>query len=94
VPHTITIETISQFELTVGLDEIYVRVWRGQDSYTTPIRHRTESTLFEAGVRFTRTKEPWTIFDLAKHLLEIDRVNAVEVKNAQGNGVVLYKDWP
>lgn len=32
--------------------------------------------------------------ELALLLLRLERVNAVEVKDESGNGVVLYREWP
>jgi len=32
--------------------------------------------------------------DVVKRILKLDRVNAVELVDASGNGTVVYKDWP
>lgn len=32
--------------------------------------------------------------DIANKFLAIDRMNAIEVLDPEGNGVVLYKNWP
>ena len=37
---------------------------------------------------------PMSQQDLALRVLELERVNAVEVTDAVGAGDVLYKDWP
>lgn len=37
---------------------------------------------------------PLSPYDLALRVLELERVNAVEVVDTVGAGEVLYKDWP
>lgn len=32
--------------------------------------------------------------ELAASILRVDRVNAVEILDSNGNGIVLYRDWP
>lgn len=41
-----------------------------------------------------KDEPPEDLSKLAGTLLEMDRVNAVEVKDKAGNGLVIYKDWP
>lgn len=65
-----------------------IRVWReielGKTENRTEIRNRAvDATLCH------KTEE-----EIAKYVLELDRVNAVEVLNFKGEGEVLYRDWP
>jgi hypothetical protein len=39
-------------------------------------------------------KETMLPYQMAKQLLEIKRMNAAEVVNTKGYGVVLYRNWP
>jgi hypothetical protein len=35
-----------------------------------------------------------TVPEIRRKLFELERVNAVEVVDEDGNGTVVYKDWP
>lgn len=86
------IESISYFHgIKTGDHEtshkLYVRVWRAEDK----IQDEYDTNDIQALVY---SQKHWTSSSLAKALLQLSRVNAVEVKDAFGNGVVLYKEWP
>ncbi len=78
----VEIETITA--LRVG--EHYIRVWRGADQQggadNTDIAVKAQGQAWHSQIV------------LALALAELDRVSAVEVKDAQGNGLVIYNDWP
>lgn len=67
-----------------------IRVWRDeqtvQDKYDNSDIHRTVSA--EIG------KRHWSIAEFARRIANLDRVNAVEVKDERGQGVVCYPSWP
>lgn len=92
--HNKYIESITQLEVwNTGLR---IRVWRQENDLSPDTLLQTEAELQDAliqGISLSvvnrRNREV-----IANILFEIDRVNAVEVKNDAGNGVVMYKDWP
>jgi hypothetical protein len=67
----------------------FVRVWRQQDKVTFgDSQPDVEKMIYWAG------KEAWEGKELAENILELPNVNAVEVVDMYGAGVVLYKNWP
>jgi hypothetical protein len=82
------IESITQIE--TALPNYIIRVWRQENDYTQAIEETTQQEIEKVlkGVPWPLTRK-----QIADALFEIDRVNAVEVK-LQGNGVVMYKNWP
>ena len=68
-----------------------VRVWRGyQDGF--PGDNRDIKAVLDS----YNPLRPVDSFagDIIVKLLALDRVNAVEVIGRDGNGTVVYKDWP
>lgn len=65
-----------------------IRIWREEP---TPYEQVNNLDLFQAIACLTPeiTEEK-----AARAILIVPRVNAVEVLNEDGNGVVLYRDWP
>jgi hypothetical protein len=61
------------------------RVWREQVSL-----HYDNDDLWKV----THRQQMEGVKDVALRLLQLDRVNAVEFTDREGNGEVLYKDWP
>jgi len=68
-----------------------IRCWREEDmSYFRP-----DETKIEIDTLIRTFKADITLKDIALTLLNyIDRMNAVEVTNSFGNGIVLYSSWP
>lgn len=65
-----------------------VRCWRHElNKDYNPTSNKREITEVLA-------QEYPTAYAAAEAVLEIDRMNAVEILDSDGNGVVLYKDWP
>jgi len=68
-----------------------IRVWRQepldyqQSVRNVDLRERAMNACVEVG---------GDAFFIAMEIMGLDRVNAVEVLDADGNGEVLYKDWP
>lgn len=73
-----------------------MRVWREShidtDLRFDPGRTRPEDDILKTIDRFVQM--PVTPLELAKAILSLERVNAVEVIDMAGFGEVLYKDWP
>jgi len=73
-----------------------MRIWREErvDSTTLyiPGRCKTDDDVHNAIQRFVQL--PASMLDVAKGILELPRVNAVEIIDMAGFGEVLYKDWP
>lgn len=73
--------------------QFIIRCWR-QESFVdneTDDRNRTDIYGVLA-LLDERDKKDRSV--IAKKLLELELMNAVEVIEENGNGVVLYKDWP
>lgn len=81
-------ESMTKFSVRVGLLRWDVRIWR-EETGDGSVDH---AALMEQAASL-RTPGDMGV-DFAKKVLELDRVNAVEVIDATGNGGVLYRDWP
>ncbi len=69
----------------------YVRVWR-QESLNHPINN---ADLVDAADDLSmELMSGATDGTIARRLIELPRVNAVEVLDGEKRGVVLYRDWP
>lgn len=70
--------------------ELTIRCWRQEENYTPETNHKNAKDI---GVALSKlaTKD---LKEIAEWLLQIDRMNAVEVIDQGGFGIVLYKDWP
>lgn len=71
-----------------------MRVWRDEpkDKVFEPNQTQPDPDVLariNSAVQF-----PMSQYDLALRVLELERVNAVEVTDTVGAGDVLYKDWP
>jgi DNA-binding transcriptional regulator GbsR (MarR family) len=86
------IESISQLEIAAS--GLVVRVWREENSYDTLVPDDTWEVLNDCLIEKITTDIAKNKKAIADILFEVDRVNAVEVKDKHGNGIVLYKDWP
>lgn len=83
---TILVESITQFK-SHGYD---IRVWREEN-------HFEEYSGLATATNFENLLAPlgaMNMNDIAALLLNQSRVNAVEVKNGSGCGIVVYADWP
>ena len=73
-----------------------VRVWRafpvGSDFNGPPGRTQLDADILSVIQRYVET--PVGQLEIAKAILAIDHVNAVEITDLSGFGEVLYKDWP
>lgn len=77
----------------IGFNKHRIRIWREESS----IEQRYDETFCELRnivAKMIESSEEYTIIDVVKRLLEVDRVNAVEYTNTQGNGLILYREWP
>lgn len=92
-------ERISKVNLAVYLQYATgwtMRVWRHEkidgDLFPNPGQTTVDGDISAAIQRFT--SHPVTQLELARAILALERVNAVEVIDFAGFGEVLYKDWP
>ena len=82
----------SMTTLRVPQEAWTIRVWREEEELQETYDNRDLSgAVFE----FIRQDVPFRRkMVLAELLAALPRVNAVEVKDADGNGLVVYKNWP
>lgn len=88
----IYIESMTRFEF----QRFTVRCWRMEESYDLQseiITRRDIETVLN-----NMNTDAAHLFSLPQYIalavLELDRMNAVEVLDSEGNGCVIYKDWP
>lgn len=76
--------------------ELYtVRCWRQESDYNEDIEIQTSDEIRDVLMEFEPKIHSVTKKDIAVRLLEIDRMNAVEVlDNESSDGLVVYADWP
>jgi hypothetical protein len=77
--------------------QFIIRLWRQEEKYSDEIRQQTllqAAALAEGFTYPMHGKVMADKFEVAKVLLGMDRMNAVEVVDESGEGVVVYKDWP
>ncbi len=84
---TILRESMTKFPLLGCM----FRVWR-EEVTKPPFYDSRDEVLSEA--RRLRQQPMINEWGLAEGLLNLDRVNAVEVLDSNGEGMVCYKDWP
>lgn len=88
----------------IELPPFYViRCWRQEEDYSAKVKWRTKEDI-ENAIRDSQfgpsqiTDVCQSAKDIAMCLIELPRMNAVEVLNSDqlqgGNGLVIYKDWP
>ena len=79
--------------------EYTVRVWREEANADTLKNSRNEVIVLVKGLfghigdNFGSVADK-DCYQVAKRILRLDNVNAVEVVDDAGAGVVLYKNWP
>lgn len=79
-------ESMSRF----AFDGCVIRVWREE-----PLASIINKAELAAEIDSFRKQEPdGGCPFLIRRLIRVSRVNAVEWTNEQGDGEVLYKDWP
>lgn len=89
------IESITEtVPIPVGEGRFFkVRVWRQEEKYNDLASHNSTAELVQQAIA-AFDGAPITKQDLAIKILEQPRVNAVEVKGNDNNGICVYKDWP
>lgn len=85
---SIYIESMTKFSLP-GLK---IRIWREEKE--TPEDPGTFDKPYDLQEAMDRLDVHKSFYEMAKELLEIERVNAVEILDPAGDGIVIYKDWP
>lgn len=84
----VLIESMTRIEMRKP--NVVIRVWRQEESFDTMNRHSTQGDVMNA----LSATELNGFNEIASAVLALERVNAVEVLDQYGDGVVLYKDWP
>lgn len=73
-----------------------MRVWREErldgGPHREPGRTTLDADIVNTLARFTQLAS--SPLEIAKTVLELPRINAVEITDFAGHGEVLYKDWP
>lgn len=89
----VLVESITPLILGNGL--FHIRVWR-QESESSYTQEESRKNLLNQinDIWFNKCKKCPTQQQLGLWILEIRRVNAVEIKDNNGEGLVLYTDWP
>ena len=82
-------ESMTRFRVTTT--GAIIRCWRQEDGYSAEIVENTRREIDEV-LQAANITKPTAAG--AEMLLEIDRMNAVEILDGSGNGLVVYKDWP
>jgi hypothetical protein len=85
----ILIESMTLFEF----DGYKIRCWR-QEKKAYDEKIETETKIELGTVLEPLEGKKLTMFQIAVALLDVERMNAVEVLNQMGQGCVLYKNWP
>ena len=74
----------------LAIGKIRIRVWKQE---TDDVRvNRTP--LHDVHRKLIMSDTGSTMAGVAKAFLEVPEVNAVEVTDSIGNGIVIYRDWP
>ena len=81
------IESMTTFQR----DGLTIRIWQAEDEVLDSY-DRSDLELRLGQILFNMDTP--RIGKVAEALANLPGVNAVEVKNAKGNGIVLYKEWP
>jgi hypothetical protein len=78
------------------LHDLTIRAWRQEtEPESTETNYSKEvADLLVEKYESIPEESPVSFSDIAKIFLEIERMNAIEIVNSQGDGVVVYKDWP
>ena len=74
-------------------EQLVIRCWRQETDYQEG-KTDNENTTDVLRALKEISKEEANKLSIAKHLINLDRMNAVEVLDAQNSGPVVYKDWP
>lgn len=74
-------------------EQVTIRCWRQEPDYNDQETDNQNVADIMAALKEIK-KDEATKQSLAEYLIKLDRMNAVEVLDAQGHGSVVYKDWP
>lgn len=74
----------------IDIGGVVIRIWRQE-----ALRYGMETRIMDSDVlKVIKQHHHRSFLILGRAILELDRVNAVEILDKTGNGDVLYKDWP
>ena len=74
-------------------EQVIIRCWRHDPEYKGEETDNKNTSDILAAIKELK-KDEATKMSIAERLIKLDRMNAVEVLDNQGNGPVVYKDWP
>lgn len=87
----IYIESMGKFFHRVAPWSTYtIRLWRQESNYDDKNSEESIKAAADA-IKDLKTEDKK---EIAEAILKVDRMNAVEVLDGTGNGVIFYKDWP
>jgi hypothetical protein len=75
-------------------DQYTLRIWRGEDSIQSSYDFDELEENVREWVNYRNIGRGYTADMLAMFVLKQPRVNAVEVVDNRGDGIVLYREWP
>lgn len=73
--------------------QLTIRCWRHDPDYKGEETDAKNTSEIMAALKEIEKGETARL-SIANHLIKLERMNAVEVLDAQQNGCVLYADWP
>lgn len=73
--------------------QLTIRCWRQEPDYQDEKTDTQNTTDIMAALKEIK-KDEATKLSIAKHLIKLERMNAVEVLDQQQNGSLIYADWP
>jgi hypothetical protein len=92
----ILIESMTRFTFRLSPGKFYnIRMWRQEKAYSDS----SSVEVYDIARKLLENQKHWfkdktSKSEVAQALLQVDRMNAVEVLDEMGDGVVMYKDWP
>lgn len=73
-------------------EQLMIRCWRHEPDYQQ--NTDSQNTIDVMNALKEINKKEADKLSIANHLIKLERMNAVEVLDAQNSGPVVYKDWP
>lgn len=80
------------FQLQVW-NQLTIRCWRQEPDYKDEETDSKNLSDIQNALKEIK-KDEATKLSIANHLIKLERMNAVEVLDAQFSGPLVYKDWP
>lgn len=91
------IESMTKYIIQWGFEYLTIRVWRNEgrvsDKYNNDDILLAVST-YARGISSPDTTKSPPLAKIVEELSKLPRVNAVEVVDQSGNGILIYPEWP